>query len=279
MRCPHCAAEPLYVAVGGVTCPGGHTFDVARQGYVSLLTGNQRRHRGDTAAMVAARMAFLEHGHYRPLLSTLTALTVEHAPADGHLAVDLAGGTGYYLGGVLDGLPDRWGGVVTDLSTAALRRAARAHPRAAAVGVDVWQPLPLRSRSAGVVLNVFGPRNVGEIERVLASDGILVVAGAAPDHLRELRRLAGTIGVDPRKRERLDAVLKAFEPVDRQPVTWRLALEPAEVEKLVLMGPNAHHVDPVQLRAALDVPWGLVVATASIDVAVYRLRRPPGADR
>ena len=34
-------------------------------------------------------------------------------------------------------------GIAIDASPAALRRAARAHERAAAVGADAWKPLPL----------------------------------------------------------------------------------------------------------------------------------------
>ncbi|GAA1102598.1 MULTISPECIES: putative RNA methyltransferase [Pseudonocardia] len=54
-------------------CPSGHAFDIARTGHLSLLPG-RRRHRGDTAAMVDDREAFLTGDHYRPLRSTITAL-------------------------------------------------------------------------------------------------------------------------------------------------------------------------------------------------------------
>jgi len=272
LRCPQCAAAPLRRESRTVRCPSGHSFDIARQGYVSLLTGSRRRHRGDSPAMIAAREQFLSRGHYRPLQSTLTALAVEHGPPGPNLVVDLAGGTGHYLAGVLDGLTSHWG-VTVDLSTAALRRAARSHPRACAVAADVWGELPLASGAAGAVLSVFGPRNVAEIERILTGDGIVLVATAAPDHLRELRRLVGAIGVDPRKRERLDAALSSFEPIVRQPVTWRLALLRAEAEDLVAMGPSAHHADRQELRAALARAPALVGATASIDVVVFRRRR------
>ena len=50
-----------------VRCPHGHGFDVARQGYVSLLTGSQAPGTADSTAMVAAREAFLGAGHFDPL--------------------------------------------------------------------------------------------------------------------------------------------------------------------------------------------------------------------
>ena len=270
LRCPQCAAAPLHPQDRSLRCPSGHCFDVARQGYVSLLTGARRRHRGDSPAMVTSRERFLGRDHYRPLRSTLTSLAVELAPGEPRLVLDLAGGTGHYLAGLLDGLTEHWG-LTVDLSTAALRRATRAHPRGCGVATDVWGRLPLVSRSAAVVLNVFGPRNVAEVDRVLAEDGVFLVAGAAPGHLHELGPLAG-IGVDPRRRERLEAALHPFELLARQPVTWRLALSRAELAELVLMGPGAHHADPGELRATIARLPALTGVTASIDVAAFRRR-------
>jgi 23S rRNA (guanine745-N1)-methyltransferase len=50
----------------------------------------------------------------------------------------------------------------------------------------VWRGLPLADRSAGVVLDVFGPRNSDEIERLLRSDGLLISVTPTANHLREL---------------------------------------------------------------------------------------------
>lgn len=270
LNCPHCAG-PLCRHTRIMRCRCGHTFDIARTGHLSLLPG-RRRHRGDTPAMVAAREAFLAGDHYRPLRSTITALTVEHAPADTRLVVDLAGGTGHYLAPVLDALPAAHG-MTVDLSTAALRRAARSHPRAAAIAADVWAPLPLATGSTGVALSVFGPRNLQEVERILTGDGILLVASARPEHLHELRTRIGGIGVDPHKAARHRAAFTGFVPVARQVVQWRLALHPDEAAALASMGPNAHHriPDPDAEVVPAELP-DLVGVTAAMDVVVYRRR-------
>ncbi|MFJ8603096.1 hypothetical protein ACIREM_31180 [Streptomyces shenzhenensis] len=47
-------------------CPVGHTFDIARHGYVGLLTGT-RATSGDDVAMVRARGRFLSTGAYAPI--------------------------------------------------------------------------------------------------------------------------------------------------------------------------------------------------------------------
>lgn len=215
LRCPHCATGPLRATGETLRCPSRHSFDVARQGYVSLLAGDRRRD-GDGPHMVTAREHFLSSDHYRALRSTIVAMVAEHAGPEPQLVVDLAGGTGHYLAAVLDTHPAAWG-LTIDLSPAALRRAARSHRRAAAVAADVEQPLPLATGSAGVVLSVFGPRPPGEIARLLAPGGVLVIASALSEHLHELRDRLGTIAVHPDKRARLERTFGEFTRLAEQP--------------------------------------------------------------
>ncbi|MCZ9338316.1 methyltransferase type 11, partial [Streptomyces sp. TRM76130] len=54
LRCPACRTRRLHPDRGTLRCPVGHTFDIARHGYASLLTGT-RATSGDDAAMVQAR--------------------------------------------------------------------------------------------------------------------------------------------------------------------------------------------------------------------------------
>lgn len=269
LRCPVCAA-PVRLGGAQVACERGHAFDVARQGYVSLIGGRGGPGTGDTAEMVAARERFLGGGHYRPLAQTLAGFAARHAPAGAGLVVDLAGGTGYYLSRVLDALPERYG-LCLDLSAPALRRAARAHPRAAAVGADVWRSLPLADRAAAVVLSVFGPRNAAETGRVLAPGGALVIASPGPEHLRELREPLGMIGIDERKAVRLADEYRDYAEADAAEVNYRLTLGHADVTAVVAMGPSARHIAADALTARIgDLPRSVAV---SVDVRVTVLKR------
>ena len=274
VRCPVCGGQ-VRVGEDQVTCVRGHGFNIARQGYVSLTGGRGGPGTGDNPAMVAARERFLDGGHYQPVADAVRALSVELNPGeparsggDG-LVVDLAGGTGYYLARVLDALGGRLGACV-DLSAPALRRAARAHPRAAALGADAWQRLPLADGCATIVLSVFGPRNAAEIRRILAPDGALIVASPGPDHLGELREPLGLIGIDERKSARLADAYRDYADSTATSVRYQLRLGHAEVGDLVGMGPNARHVatDALASRiAALPTP---VVVTVDVQVRAYR---------
>ncbi|GGV06810.1 rRNA (guanine-N1)-methyltransferase [Kitasatospora herbaricolor] len=267
LACPHCGQG---LALGGRTlrCPAGHSFDLAKQGYVSLLAGDAHTGTGDTADMVSARTDFLAAGHYRPIADALAEAAVAASPEG--LVADLGAGTGYYLSHVLDALPANPGAAL-DISKFALRRAARAHPRIGAVVCDAWRPLPLREASAGLVLNVFAPRNGPEIRRALRPGGTLLLVSPTSRHLRELVGALGLLSVDEDKQRRIEEKLGPYlAPAERLEVEFPMRLCAADVRTVVAMGPSAWHTDRAQLDARLAALPDPVEVTASVTVAAYR---------
>ena len=267
LRCPVCHA-PLHADLGSLRCPAGHTFNLARQGYVSLLTGG-RATSGDDATMVRARMRFLATGRYAPVQQALTHAAAEALPAGGTV-VDVGCGTGHYLAAVLDHLPNARG-LGLDTSVRALRAAARCHPRAAAASCDVFRPLPLVDRGVDVILNVFAPRNPSEFHRVLRPTGRLLVARPTVQHLAELRaRVPGMVTVDPAKEQRLhQALTPHFHPVATREVTYTTPLTRQEALDLVGMTPSARHLSPADLDGHDALPDTVTVAVL---VTSYRPR-------
>ena len=94
--CPICG-EGLRREPGRYACPGGHSFDVAKEGYVNLLPANRQHSKapGDDKEMAAARSRFLEGGWYGPLRETLCALVEKYAPQAPAL-LDAGCGEGWY---------------------------------------------------------------------------------------------------------------------------------------------------------------------------------------
>jgi 23S rRNA (guanine745-N1)-methyltransferase len=267
LRCPVCG-HGLEESEGALRCAAGHSFDIARQGYVNLVPGA-----GDSAPMVEAREAFLGAGHYRRL-DEAVAEEAAGVAAPGAV-VDVGAGTGSQLARVLDALPERIG-LGLDSSSAALRRAARAHPRAAAVGADAWQALPLRDHVAALILSAFAPRNPDEMARVLAPGGLLIAVTPTTRHLFELVGPLGLLSVPEDKADRLDAQFASrFSLVERRPVEYSMFLTRDEAAQIVRMGPSAWHVDEQTVAERLAMLPDPLTVTASVTLSRYV--RPPSA--
>jgi 23S rRNA (guanine745-N1)-methyltransferase len=272
-----CGRE-LKLGPSALRCADGHSFDIARQGYVNLMPGGARPGTADTAEMVAARSEFLAAGHYAPLAGAVAGLAAASVPpGQPGRVLDAGAGTGYYLGAVLDRLGGSPAtgpatGLAMDISTRALRRAARAHPAIGAVAWDVWQPLPVRDQAVSLVINVFAPRNGPEFRRVLRPDGALIVVTPAAGHLAELAG-AGLLGIDDRKEERLATTLEGpFRLAGRQELAIPLRLSRAGAETLIAMGPSARHAEIAVIRERLARLPDPVPVTAAFHLSVYRPR-------
>ncbi|MEU8383354.1 putative RNA methyltransferase [Streptosporangium sp. NPDC048865] len=268
LACPVCRG-PLELGDRVLRCALGHGFDVARQGYVSLLTGSRVPGTADSAAMVAARDAFLAAGHYAPLAEAVAGACRPGAKA----VADAGAGTGHYLARALDGLPGA-AGVALDVSKHAIRRAARAHPRLGAVVADVWRPLPLGDRTMDVLLNVFAPRNGAEFARVLKEDGELVVVTPTSRHLAPLVERLGLLSVDDSKERRVtESLSDHFVETGRSALAFEMALGHDAVEAVVGMGPSAWHTDAEVMRRKIAGLPEISRVEASFRMSIFQ-RRP-----
>jgi 23S rRNA (guanine745-N1)-methyltransferase len=257
-------------ADAGLRCGNGHSFDIARQGYASLIAG-VRPTSGDDAPMVEARRSALGTGIYAPIVAEVVRVATDPVPPPSTV-LDAGCGTGNYLAAVMDSLPTARG-LGLDSSTYALRAAARAHPRAAAIACDLFGPIPVASASVDLVLDVFAPRNPAEFHRVLRPDGMLVVTRPTDGHLAQLRRhIKGMVGIDPAKEERLTRTLgPRFEAMQTVSTEYTARLTPEEAADLVLMTPSARHLtsDDLEGDTAGALPTEIDV---SVLTTAYRPR-------
>lgn len=258
LLCPVCSA-PLVQTSRVLTCPAGHSFDVAREGYVNLLAPEQARRAilGDEKAMLLARRRFLEEDHYDPLSDAINETVIRHLGTAGlgaaHI-VDAGCGEGAYLGALQAALEPREGeyhftGI--DIAKDAARLAARRCPGIRFVVADINGRLPLPDGSADVLLNVFAPRNPAEFRRLLRPGGLLLVVIPAPGHLASLRERFDLLGVEEDKRAHVAGQFaEGFSLYDTAELNFPLALDPDALLDLVQMTPNYWHLAP-ETREAL----------------------------
>ncbi|OFL97935.1 SAM-dependent methyltransferase [Corynebacterium sp. HMSC071F07] len=232
----------------------GHSFDVAKQGYVTLAPGAGLKHKGDSSEMVSARETFLSLGHFAPFVEAVTgavqdALDANELPETAEpMLLEVGAGTGYYLAHTLDSIAEARG-VGLDISPHAAKHLAKCHPRVGAVVADAWERLPLQDDSIDAVSVVFAPRNPAEFQRILRPGGEVVVLTPDLGHLDELREPLGILGVEEGKIERMyeqaaGYLEQAADPVD---ISYPMTLDRASIAAQVGMSPSARHLEKEEL--------------------------------
>src|SRR5579864_6899908 len=165
-------------------CPRGHSFDVARSGYINLLQPQERRSKqpGDTAAAIAARRRLHDRGVTEPMLRAI-AKTIVALPSD--IVLDAGCGEGFYLGTLASEIGFDAHGL--DISVPAIDAAARRYPVCKWIVANADRFVPYADRSFSIILSITARMNAGEFRRVLRDDGRLLVALPSPEDLIELR--------------------------------------------------------------------------------------------
>lgn len=253
----------------------GHSFDVAKQGYVTLAPGAGLKHKGDDADMVTAREAYLSKGHFAPFVEAVTGAvqnaldsTVNADDVPEPALLEVGAGTGYYLSHTLDSIEGARG-VGLDISPHAARHLAKCHPRVGAVIADVWDRLPLRDESINAISVVFAPRNPAEFQRVLAPGGQVIVLTPQAGHLDELRDPLGILGVEEGKVERMynQAVGYLEQAADPVNLAYAIQLDKESIAAQVAMSPSARHISAEELaeRMAALPQTMCVTAHARLD--------------
>lgn len=250
-----CTVRDCHVALARdgrvLRCSRGHSFDVARSGYVNLLQPQERRSKepGDAAKAVEARRRMHDRGVSGPLLSAIGEMLGASA---GDEVLDAGCGDGFYLGSLA--ARDGFAGHGVDISIAAVHAAAKRYPQCEWIVANADRFIPYADGSFTRVMTITARRNASEFRRVLRTGGRLLVAVPSPEDLIELRG---------RGKDRVDLVRQEFA-AEFQFVEQRRAAAVAELDKAAVEDVLAAIYRP--LRAA---PVEAMTVTFSLDLLAF----------
>lgn len=266
LRCPVCGGS-LENTGAALRCAAGHSYDIAADGYVNLLTANLRRSAdpGDDREMTAARRDFLSALWYMPLRDALCDLALKYGGAGASL-LDAGCGEGWYTRAAAETLRGEAAGI--DISKSAVRYAARRGGKVDYAVAGSYR-LPVADGEADILLCCFSPVAAEEFARVIAPGGAFIHAVPAPDHLWELKE---TLYDTPYENADKESPLPGFEIAERRDVSFPMALHSArDIQNLFNMTPYRYKTPP-EGKARLSALDSLTVR-ASFRVYVHARRK------
>lgn len=245
-------------------CTGGHTFDIARQGYVNLLTVQQKHslHPGDTRQQVLARREFLASGAYAPIVEIIID-TAKALKVTGPV-LDVGCGEGYYSTQIANAIGAELVGM--DISKEAVRCAAGKYKDALWLCATASH-IPVADHSAGLVTSLFALTMPEEFRRCLRPDGLYFQVLAAEDHLLGLKAV-----IYPElKFKPKDTVpeIDGFTRLKSVPIRFSFTVEGQQVQNLLSMTPHAHRITKEGAERLQNTK--VLTDTASCVLNVYRI--------
>lgn len=259
----HVCRQPLNLTERTWRCEQGHSYDVAKQGYVNLhvVQHKHSKNPGDTPESVDARRAFLQGGYYQPLQQAVVALLKQ---LDVKSILDIGCGEGYYTS-AMQQVVEQCVGV--DIAKTAVQRAAKLNPKVTWV-VGTGATLPVLDQSMDACTSLFSPIPQTEIARVLKDDGYLIVVTPASEHLYAMRE-ALFEQVNPHTPEKfVEQLQDLFELKQEQIIDAPFLLDQQALKNLIAMTPYAYKASP-ERRLQLEQQLQLEV-TASFQIYIFQ---------
>ena len=236
LLCPICAA-PLRQTDKTFRCDAGHSFDMARQGYVNLLPVQNKRslNPGDTREQVLSRRAFLEAGFYAPIAQVLCSAAKDLNCAGPIL--DVGCGEGWYSAQLSAALDSPLVGL--DISKEAVRCAAAKYKNAQWICGSAAR-LPIADGSVGLVTSLFALTIPEEFKRVLSPNGYYFQVLAQEDHLLGLKSII--YPTLTHKEKNVTPELLGFTLVRQIPIRFTFTVEGQQVQNLLSMTPHVYRI-------------------------------------
>lgn len=260
--CPHCGESVILHQSKSLVCTNNHSFDLAKQGYVNMLTHSVTS-MYDQSLFEARKTvidAMLYHQMYEVVVEKLQAL------GDIIHVLDTGCGEGTHLYKIQQQFDGELIASGIDIAKEGIQAAAKNYSSAIWIVGDLAKS-PYASQSFDAILNILSPANYGEFKRISKDGGKIIKVVPQSGYLKELRELyyANSDKEDYSNDKTVARFQENFDDVVIERVTLTQKLAPDLVPLLVHMTPMGWHqeqqIDAKQLPQItidLDILIGTV---------------------
>lgn len=261
--CPICQSE-MNISGGSLVCALGHSYDIAKAGYVNFLT---RPVKTDySKKMLGYRREVIEAGFFKPLLDEAVSCLGSVMP--GYI-LDAGCGEGSQLAYIVSQLGNNINAVGADISKDGVIAGAKSYKNIAYIAGDI-AGLPLKDESISGIVNILSPANYSEFNRILKPGGLLIKVVPNADYLKELRQI---FFEDSNKANYTnDSVVEIFKSnypqCSSKDIKYSFPVSRDILEKVVAMSPLSWRANPQQIELVFKA--GITAITVDFKILTVR---------
>lgn len=231
--CPICQESMQVYEQGRLTCSANHSFDIAKQGYVNMLTHSAASKYSKD--LFESRKTIIDSGLYDPLEEKIAELIGE-----AKTVLDTGCGEGSHLARIMT---QKQGiGIGIDIAKEGILAAARHYPKQIWCVGDLAKS-PFAQTSFDVILNILSPANYEEFKRLLTSNGCVVKVVPQSGYLQQIRSqlYADSAKETYSNAQTVERFRESFSHVTVERITYTVPLASVLVPALLEMTPMGWH--------------------------------------
>ena len=232
--CPICQTKMVVREQGSLCCEENHSFDIAKQGYVNMLThAATSKYSKD---LFESRYAIIASGLYDRLQAKISEQLVGVKTI-----LDTGCGEGSHLARIMQQLEGAVG-VGIDIAKEGILVAARQYPEQIWCVGDLAKS-PYAEGSFDAILNILSPANYEEFKRLLTPGGCVVKVVPQSGYLQELRT---QLYADSEKEtysnaQTVERFKESFVHTTVERLTYTVPITAEQIPALLTMTPMGWH--------------------------------------
>lgn len=271
-KCPVCNKSMVINDSNSLTCDSNHCFDLAKKGYVNLLTSSNAP--SYSKELFQARHKVCEAGFYDPLIDKLAQIISKYQNSiNKEVAniIDAGCGEGSHIYSIYEkiksGLENNFIGV--DISKDSINIAASNNADIIWCVADLAR-LPFQNRTIDVVLNILSPANYGEFYRILSDDGIVIKVVPNSQYLKELREIvySGNENATYSNDKVVNHFQEKLDVIDIKNINYKFDINKELLHHLVRMTPLTWGESDEKLHSILEKD--IFSITVDLDIIIGR---------
>lgn len=187
LSCPICEQDVYLDANKSIRCKNHHTFDIAKKGYVNMLT--RRVHTQYRKQLFVARKQMIRDSRlYHPLHEQITNIMKEYIGQTTEIQtiLDAGCGEGSHFHQMTMPIKQPMKKIGIDVAKEGIMIASSTYKDTAWLVGDLSRT-PLKDNTCTIMLNIFSPANYVEFKRILIKNGLIIKVVPRQDYLKELR--------------------------------------------------------------------------------------------
>lgn len=258
LACPVCK-QPLEKNNNAYCCKNNHSYDIAKEGYINLLSAHKNGDNiGDNKEMARSRRDFLSKGYYASLAKALGDCLEKYTNTKSQV-LDICCGEGYYTSYLANMYERNYYGF--DISKNMVKLGAK-RKCFKSIFVANIADIPIADNSIDFAFHLFAPFHSKEFSRILKKDGVLLSVIPGKNHLLGIKEV---LYDTPYQNDEQPPKAEEFSIIDTIHVKTEITLNsPQDIMALFQMTPYYYHTPSkgmakLESLSALSTPIEFVI--------------------